>query len=158
MKLSPLQLVRYLMPDVFCVAYADYDPEKPRHYGDQSLQVSGSVTPMKADKKDDFSTWSVDLELQLEPSEDTNVPYRIAIKLVGLFRCSSTPADMPTDAFVQANGSSILYGIARELIRGLTAIGPWGQVLLPTLSFTPETPSTATRSSPPKTAKKKKKV
>ena len=37
--------------------------------------------------------------------------------------------------FVQVNGSSMLYGMAREHIRSLTAAGPWGAIILPTMSF-----------------------
>lgn len=152
MKLSPLQLVRYLVPEVLCIANADYDPDEPKHFGSGSLQVSGGIKQMESDQTNKFTSWSVELETQLEPGDDTNVPYKLSVKIVGLFRCSSASADMPAEVFVKANGSSILYGTVREMVRSLTGVGPWGALMLPTLSFTPDPPLH------PKTAAKRKGV
>ena len=63
------------------------------------------------------------------------MPYHFKIKLVGLFRCHYGQADVDAEAFVRTNGSSILYGIARETLRSITSVGPWGDMLLPTVSF-----------------------
>lgn len=154
MKLSPLQLVRYLVPEISCVANPEYDPDKPRLFDDDSLQVTGGYIELEEDRKPKFTTWTVEFQLKVEPSKTTNIPYSILLKFVGLFRCSTAPADIPTKVFVETNGSSILYGTARELVRHLTSAGPWGQLWLPTLSFSPSVPSA--KKKPVLSMKKKK--
>jgi precorrin-4 methylase len=39
------------------------------------------------------------------------------------------------EQFVQVNGSSILYGAAREFLRSMTTLGPWGSAIIPGVSF-----------------------
>lgn len=140
------------MPDLSCSANAQYDPEKPRAFGD-SLQVDSSISRLDDDESLAYSSWSVQLAVHLESAKGTNVPYDISVQLVGLFQCSSAPADMPPKSFVEINGSSILYGQAREVIRNVTCIGPWGALMLPTLSFTKDIkPSKAEEKEPKTTA------
>src|SRR5439155_16632306 len=45
-----------------------------------------------------------------------------------------------TERLVQTNGPSILYSIARELVREQTARGPEGPFILPTASFVQDPP------------------
>lgn len=107
MKLSPLQLVRYLMPEVTCVANPDYDPEKLRSFSDESFRSEGEIHRMEEEPKVKYSSWSVELDLSQRPDGSVNVPYHFQVKLVGLFRCSNAPADIPAEVFVKTNGSSI---------------------------------------------------
>ena len=68
--------------------------------------------------------------------EGQNFPYKFDLSLIGFFACNdgfSSPAD--EEHFVRVNGSSMLYGAARELVRSLTARGPWGELFLPSISF-----------------------
>jgi preprotein translocase subunit SecB len=135
MKLSPLQLVRYLVPEVACVANAAYDDKKPSDLSETSFKAESQIHPLESKSPDKYSSWSVELDLSQDADEKANVPYHFNIKLVGLFRCNNKEGNVPAEVFVRTNGSSILYGIARETLRSLTSVGPWGDMLLPTVSF-----------------------
>lgn len=148
MKLSPLQLAKYLMPEISCAANPDFDAQRPADICDGSFKVLATVVPMKSKSPKDYSSWSVNLDLSQQPDEKANVPYHFSVKLVGLFRCSAAPANVAAEVFVKTNGSSVLYGIAREFLRSLTAVGPWGDLLLPTVSFCPD--DVLTEPAPPK--------
>ncbi len=135
MKLSPLQLVRYLMPQITCEANAAYDNKKPSDLSETTFKAESQIHPVDSKSPDKYSSWSVELDLSQEPDEKANVPYHFKVKLVGLFRCNSKEGNMNPEAFVRTNGSSILYGIARETLRSITSVGPWRELLLPTVSF-----------------------
>jgi preprotein translocase subunit SecB len=65
----------------------------------------------------------------------TTVPYKISATVVGGF---AVPHALPQDerlAFINLNGSSILYGIARGAIANVTGMGFWGMVPLPSVDF-----------------------
>jgi len=42
---------------------------------------------------------------------------------------------------VRTNGPSMLYGVAREMARDLTARGPFPPQVLPSVSFIPDAPA-----------------
>jgi preprotein translocase subunit SecB len=39
---------------------------------------------------------------------------------------------------LEVNGASMLYGAAREIVRAMTARGPYFQTVLPSVSFYPK--------------------
>ncbi|WP_395734678.1 hypothetical protein [Prosthecobacter sp.] len=135
MKLSPLQLVRYLMPEVSCAANANHDPKRPADLSDESFKAESRIHALESKNPEKYTSWSVELDLSQMPDVKANIPYQFSFKLVGLFQCNAQPGNVSQEVFVRTNGSSILYGIARETLRSLTAVGPWGAVLLPTVSF-----------------------
>ena len=138
MKLSPLQLMRYLMPEITCAANPSFDPARTADVCNGAFHVESRLAPMDSKSPQDYSSWSIDLDLSQQPDEKANVPYHFHVKLVGLFRCNAAPGDIAPEVLVKINGSSVLYGIAREFLRSLTAVGPWGDLLLPTVSFCPD--------------------
>ncbi|TLD72266.1 hypothetical protein FEM03_02610 [Phragmitibacter flavus] len=135
MNLSPLQLIRYLVPEISCVANEHYDVERSSDLNDNTFKVESQIYPLESKEPKKYTAWSVELDLCQLPDESANIPYQFKVKIVGLFRCSKKKADLTPEVFVRTNGSSILYGIARETLRSITSVGPWGDMLLPTISF-----------------------
>ena len=135
MKLSPLQLSRHVVPQISCRANADFKPEADVQALNDTFAAEAEVFPLESKDPAHHSSWGVELDLRHADAKASNSPYEFEIKLVGFFRCNNKPGDVPTEVFVQTNGSSILFGIARELLRSLTAAGPWGELILPTVSF-----------------------
>jgi hypothetical protein len=75
-------------------------------------------------------------------TEGQNFPYKFDLTILGFFVCrDGVPPEAGEQRFVRVNGSSMLYGIAREIIRSTTAMGPWGFILLPTISFYEKDPT-----------------
>lgn len=136
MKHSPLQLVRYLAPEIAMSANSAFNPAKPIEAGTDQLAVQAVVAQQKAPDNFQGRSWVIEMSITQTIKEGQNFPYTFKLALVGLFLCHDGKlANEIEERFVRTNGSSILYATARELVRSLTTLGPWGQVLLPTASF-----------------------
>lgn len=137
MKNSPLQLIRYVVPEASCTATPTFDPKKPIE-GRMIDQFSVSVTVTKQNAPEKFPgrSWSVEMSVSQTLKEGQNFPYQFKVSLVGFFACPpNPPPDFDEERFVRVNGSSMLYGAAREIIRSLTARGPWKELFIPGISF-----------------------
>ncbi len=86
--------------------------------------------------------WAVLLEITLGQEEDKPpIPYEIMVHATGTFEVHP---GIPTEAIaklVAINGTSILYSGMRDFVATITARGPWGSFLLPTVSFADFEPS-----------------
>jgi len=136
MKHSPLQLVRYLVTDISCTANPNFKTEKALEVVFEQYSVDVKIHSMDPTKEYPGHPWSVEMAITQKIKEGQNFPYEFRISLVGMFACQDgiLPPERETQ-FVKVNGNSMLYGIAREHIRALTAAGPWGSIILPTMSF-----------------------
>ena len=136
MKHSPLQLLRYFVPEISCSANSTFDPEKESVNGPDHLSVSAVVARQKDADNLPGHSWSVEMNVTQTLKEGCNFPYKFNLALIGFFVCKDGfPTPAAEEQFVRVNGSSMLYGASRELVRSLTSRGPWGELFLPTLSF-----------------------
>ncbi len=78
------------------------------------------------------------LTVGFQPNHEGNFPYTFQISLVGLFGVIASTIPVDPLRLLQINGSSILFGAAREMIANFTCRGPFRSVLLPSFSFMPE--------------------
>lgn len=136
MKHSPLQLLRYLVPEIACSANPGFAPQKECENAIDQFSVNAVVTQQKAQGNFPGHSWLVDMTISQKLKEGQNFPYKFDLSIVGFFACNNGfPSSVDEEHFVRVNGSSMLYGAARELIRSLTARGPWGELILPSISF-----------------------
>ena len=136
MKLSPLQLLDYFVAEFHFSLNSTFDPTKPVQKELSELEVTPGHTAITNKP----GSWTVSLKLNYQPAADTNTPYLFALTLVGMVEVDDNfPVDQ-TELLVKTNGPSVLYSIARELIREQTARGPDGPFILPTASFVPDPP------------------
>lgn len=136
MKPSPLQLVRYLVTDIACTANPNFNAEKALEGSFEQYSVDIKVAPLEPTKEYPGHPWSVEMAITQKIKDGQNFPYEFRISLVGMFACQDGALQSEKETqFVRVNGSSMLYGIAREHIRALTAAGPWGAIIIPTMSF-----------------------
>lgn len=152
MKHSPLQLVRYLVTDIACTSNPKFIPEKEMFSAMEQFTVEAKASPLEPTKDIPGHPWSVEMIVTQKIQEGQNFPYEFRISMVGIFGCNNTVIKDEKEArFVRVNGSSMLYGIAREQIRTLTAASPWGAILIPTISFYDNVEHTSTEAAPAKT-------
>ena len=135
MKLSPLQLTRYVLTDIACKGNPKFNPQKEIQGALEQFSVNVKINALEPEKDAPVHSWSVELDIVQKKKairiSHTNLTFRYWGSLIfrkGLMQKQET-------LFVQVNGSSTLYGMAREHIRALTAAGPWGAIILPTVSF-----------------------
>ena len=86
------------------------DPGNPRHY-----QVS--------------------LTVKHPPNEGINYPYTFALVIVGFFEVREGYPQEGLERMVRITAPSLLYGVAREVVRAATGRGPFQPVIIPTVSF-----------------------
>jgi len=133
MKLLPLQLESYFTTEVTFRANPEFATGQPSKFGANDLDVTAECArlPNTSDR------WQVTLHLKFQPPPTANSPYYFALQLVGvLWAAPMLPPDK-VEALVRTNGPSLLFGVARELVRELSARGPFSPLMLPSLSFLP---------------------
>ncbi len=133
MKLSPLQLLEYFVAEFHYNINTRFDAKKGLELKPEELHAIPQCDKHGPNPRE----WTVALEVKYQPAAETNTPYIFSLTLVGVFKVAETFDETKVELLVRTNGASMLYGIARELVREQTARGPDGPLILPTASFVP---------------------
>lgn len=137
MTLSPLQLEGYFLTDLSFQADPTHDPAKPIQFHENDLVVEAGIVNVPNEER----RWQVTLTIRLQPRRESNSPYTLTLTLVGfVWAAPQLPPDC-LDSLVRTNGPSMLYGAAREMVRDLTARGPFPPLSLPSVSFLSKPPA-----------------
>ncbi len=137
MRLSPLQLANYRLLDIKVTARSGIDPSL-ENFDALLDEIHASLDLAREEERDteDSSCWSVFLALRFEAHPEEHSPYDFHVVLLAEFFCAKQPPEnLDQETLVGVNGTSITYGIARELILNLTEKGLWGGLTLPTMTF-----------------------
>jgi preprotein translocase subunit SecB len=81
-----------------------------------------------------------------QPAATANTPYSFALEVVGFFHVVAEFPEDKVERLVKTNGATMLYGIAREVVRDFTSRGPHAGMMLPSVSFFEAPQKTQTRS------------
>jgi preprotein translocase subunit SecB len=131
MNNSPLQLKNYFVTSISLTANKAFDPAKEIKLQFEEVEVTPTVLKLK-----DEYQWQVGLRIQHQPTRpDANSPYFFTIEMVGFFGVDAEYPPEKHELLVSITATSVLYSAAREIVRSLTGIGPYMQLLLPTGSF-----------------------
>jgi preprotein translocase subunit SecB len=121
-----LELETHFFTKVMVEAVRGYNPEKEGKYAfDTNIDIG--------QHKENPRRWQVILGIQTKSK--TNLPYKIKLECVGLFKVSSEVEEDKMGHLVRANGAAILYSSAREFLLLITGRGPWAPFYLPTTNF-----------------------
>ena len=130
--LSEFQLERYVVDAVAVVANPKYDKKATQHAAE--VETGLVVSPHNKDPQ----RYMLRLDVKVQPQHDqadTFMAYSILVKGRGFFVFKQPPTKEEADKMLQLNGAAILYGLLRGQVAQITAQGPHGQLLLPTLNF-----------------------
>lgn len=134
MKLSPIQLEAYALSDLAYRANQEHKPGQPSVYRDEDIVVDhGCVRTVE-----DTNVWTVTVALRIQPRAEANAPYYVSLQLSGLVRALPELQSDNVELLMRVNGASLLYGVAREVVRQVTSIGPFAPLLIPSVSFRPD--------------------
>lgn len=123
------------MPEISCTANNDFDSKKEVESSAEQFGVEAEVLP-PGDGPNSSARWTIELNIHQKVAPGQNFPYEFKLVIIGLFVCGDDlPNGISKEIFVRVNGCSILYGVAREMIRATTARGPWSDLMVPTVSF-----------------------
>lgn len=131
MNISPLQLDFYFVSDFHFSLNKEFRLDGKPAIRDEDVLARPEAVANPQDK----SKWTVTLNIKHEPPSGINSPYLFDLKLVGFFRIHPDYPGDRIERLVQTNGASMLYGIAREMVREMTGRGPYFSVFLPSISF-----------------------
>ena len=136
MRPSKLKLEHYNLISLHVEPVLDAPSPALGTYADLSNIDFGSTVQLGTmDLPNGEARQTVELKLEAEPNADTpGFPYKLQITLVGVFDGRQLPEEK-RDALVAVNGASMLYGVAREILLGLTSRAVQGAVMLPTVEF-----------------------
>jgi preprotein translocase subunit SecB len=138
MKPSPLQLEQHFFTKVHVDAHPDSDPAA-------KAELQGQVEVARAER--DPKRYQLTLRLKLVAAGDKKPQYTAEITVVGVVRVADGWPNPAVQQLVQANGSALLYGAAREMLCNLTARGPWPMLRLHSVTFV-QTPKAANAAEP----------
>lgn len=136
MRISPLQLESYFVPRTQLLSNPKFDSEKQVELRHEHFMIKSDATRM-----DDSRRWTVTLGVAYEAPPELNVPYKFVVEIMGAFLVLEGYPSEREELLVRTNGPSVLYGIAREIVRELCARGPYPGLMLPSASFVQETPA-----------------
>jgi preprotein translocase subunit SecB len=131
MKISPLQLEQYFVSELHFIVNQQFDAEKTVEIKDDQFSVQSSSLRHKENAKQ----WQITLQVKHQPATTSNVPYSFSLKVIGFFVVASGFPEERTEQLVKTNGSSMLYGLTREIVRDVTSRGPHAGMMLPSVSF-----------------------
>ena len=128
------------------------NPEyKPAEFHEGKAKISYNIQ-----RKDSGLDFMINMDVQVGGARklSENIPYHIAIKIIGLFRFIKKTDENIIARMIQCNGLSILYGIARGVTAQATANCIHGKYVLPTVNFIELIKRQSTRKSLKKSKKK----
>ena len=130
---SPLKCRGYFVTELMVTANPDHDIKSLSKLDFKDLQIESSDAALPVELGERL--WRVLLQIRQNVGSDKNAPYNFAITLFGHFEVHPDyPADK-VQKMVAINGSSILYGAARQMLQDAMHNGPFPALLLPTVSF-----------------------
>lgn len=148
MSMPPIELKDYTVKEISLKVNEEYDPrehkESPNDEGFQFMHFAHKIKKRE---------WMVMLGVKLEQPEGdaaSQVPYFYKLELVGFFdvhpkfprakdygkgKLPPKESDEIIKRRIEMNGPAMLYGIAREKIRSLSAASSFPEILIPTVTF-----------------------
>lgn len=128
---SSLLLEGYFVEELFCKANNKFDSSKQYSIGLGDLTINADALA----SKNKSEGWQVRLVVFHQTEDESNSPYSFRVSLVGFFNVDDKYPAANAEWLIKTNAPSVLYSVAREVIRRATQDGPWQGVLLPTVSF-----------------------
>jgi preprotein translocase subunit SecB len=128
---APVECRHYTVLEAFMAVNTNFDPQKPLELVMSDLEITHRLDQAPDKPNEGF----VQVHVAMKQDEKKNVPYRVKVHLAGNFEIDESFPAEKKEMFLKTNGASILFGVARELVRDLTSRGPHNQILLPTISF-----------------------
>ena len=136
MKPAPISLVEYFVSDLALTASRQFNVSKGVEFKPTEFGTDVSASRMEGDSR----KWQLRLEVKHQASPETNFPYAFKVGLIGFFQVSDSVAVEQEERTVKIHGASVLYGVAREVVRAMTGRGPHRAVMIPTVSFYEQAP------------------
>jgi preprotein translocase subunit SecB len=131
MAAPPLELLNYFLTELQFSANRQFDPSKPIEANREHFVCNPSFLSDPGNPR----RYQVSLAVKHSPNERINHPYTFALEIVGFFEVRDGYPQEGLERMVRITAPSLLYGVAREVVRAATGRGPFLPVIIPTISF-----------------------
>ena len=128
---SPLQLERYFVSELSIQANKRFKPDQPIMLGMDDVVMEPRFMPIANKARG----WEVVLRIFHQGANGINTPYFFSIELVAFFGVHKSYGAEKSEWLVRTNASSVLYTMAREILRNAMSHGPFMPLILPTVTF-----------------------
>jgi preprotein translocase subunit SecB len=133
---APIQLKHYCIADLRLTPNNEFVITQPHRLNDSDFSVETVTLINKENKRD----WQLVLKIRHQRSDGSNYPYTYFLEIAGFFEIHNEFPEQDIQKLMSITGASMLYGAAREIMRSITALGPFGQVLIPSIAFSAPPP------------------
>ena len=123
-----LQLEGYFYPRIIIKADPKYKPSNGKR--DVEIDIKSKFSLRSEQER----TWQVIIFIKTIRNKGS-IPYDIEIQSVGFFKVALDYPEDEMEKLVEIGGPSILYSAARDFILTITSRGPWGELLIPSITF-----------------------
>lgn len=126
------QLERYLLDAVAVVANPTYDNK----LSEQSVHIESTIG--FAQNQTDPNRFMLVLSIAIGPDKEKpqQAPaYNVNVTGRAFYTFQEPHTREEVDKFLNLHGAAILYGLLRGQVAQITALGPHGQMLMPSLDF-----------------------
>jgi preprotein translocase subunit SecB len=131
MQPSPIDLVHYFLGSVHFDLNPRFDPQ-----GGVELRFDSIKTTVDAHhNEDNFRQWNISIRVSQAPEKEENFPYAFDFHVVGMVEVAPGVPEDNVENLAKINGASLLFGVVREQLRILSGSGPFGPIILPSVSF-----------------------
>ncbi len=131
MKAAPVSLTEYFVTDLSLTANPSYTDSKRIEFKQEDMTGDLRLSCVDTAAK----KWQLTMEIKHQAAPETNSPYAFRVVIVGFFTVAGRVVDEEQERTVKIQGASVLYGVAREIVRAMTGRGPHRPILIPTVSF-----------------------
>lgn len=128
--LSNIQCVSVFVTELFTKANLKYSPDSSSELHYDHLNIKTELFPPNKNQ----NARQINLSVSHEPKENENSPYSFLVKITGFFTCENVDKKNE-DRFIEIQGSSVLFGMARDALIDNMTKGPWSSIFLPLVSF-----------------------
>lgn len=131
MRAAQISLTNYFVSELQFAANAGFDPGAMTPVEINDLQVVHDIVPKTEDKR----SWQVKLRVALNAPAERNMPCTFLVEIIGFVHVAESVSEDHIERLATINGLALVFSAAREVVRAVTARGPFKSVLLPTVTF-----------------------
>lgn len=137
MRAAQISLTNYFVSELQFAANHGFNPAAPAALEVHDLQVAYEITSKSQDRR----SWQLKLRVSLNAPAERNMPCNFVVEIIGFVQVAETVIEDHIERLARINGLSLVFSAAREVVRAVTARGPFKSVLLPTVTFWEPMPS-----------------
>jgi preprotein translocase subunit SecB len=131
MRPAQIALTSYFVRELQFSENQAFDAQKISTIEIDDLQLTHEAKS----KTEDRRSWELTLRIAVGAAPERNLPCSFLIEIIGLVRVDQSVKEENIERLIGINGISLVFSVAREIVRAVTSRGQFRPILLPTVTF-----------------------